>query len=68
MTYGDTVILLYAKAPVSGKVNTRLIPDIGETVATQLQHDFIHQRLQMLTAAGLCDTVLMCALDRRHEC
>ncbi len=68
MLYKDTVILLYAKAPVSGQVNTRLIPDIGEAAATQLQADFIHQRLQMLSTARLCDVRLMCAPDTQHEC
>jgi len=68
MLYRDTAILLYAKAPIAGKVNTRLIPDIGEPAATQLQYDLIHQRMQMLTDANLCDVILMCALDIEHEC
>jgi len=67
MKYSDTVILVFAKAPVAGKVNTRLIPDIGESAATQLQADFIHQRLQMLSSADLCDVFLMCAHDINHE-
>jgi len=68
MLHKDAVILLFAKAPIAGKVNTRLIPDIGEQAATQLQYDFIHQRLQMLADAELCDVILMCALDIEHEC
>ncbi len=28
MLYSDTVILVFAKAPISGEVNTRLIPDM----------------------------------------
>lgn len=61
MLYDDTVILLYAKAPVEGKVNTRLIADIGVQAATRLQHDLIHHRLSMLTEENLCDVRLMCA-------
>ena len=45
MKYPDTVILLFAKAPVAGKVNTRLIADIGVRAATLLQRDLIDQRL-----------------------
>ncbi len=52
MIYPDTVILLFAKAPVAGKVNTRLIADIGVQAATQLQRDLIAQRLLMLAQAG----------------
>ena len=38
--YPDTVILVFAKAPVAGKVNTRLIPDLGLAAATCLQDEF----------------------------
>ena len=68
MLYHDSVILLFAKAPVEGKVNTRLIADIGVQAATELQHDLIHHRLSMLTKAKLCDVRLLCAPDIRHEC
>ena len=63
MLYDDTVILLFAKAPVEGKVNTRLIPDIGVQAATKLQYDLIHQRLLMLAKADLSALHLMCAPD-----
>jgi len=68
MLYRDSVVLLFAKAPVEGKVNTRLIADIGVQAATQLQRDLIHDRLSMLTKAKLCDVRLLCAPDRQHEC
>lgn len=68
VVFGDTVVLLFAKAPVTGQVNTRLIPDIGEVAATQLQHDLIYHRLDMLTSSGLCEVRLMCAPDVQHEC
>jgi len=68
MIYDDTVVLLFAKAPVEGKVNTRLISDIGVQAATKLQRDLIHQRLSMLTQANLCAVNLMCAPDIQHEC
>jgi len=68
MIYKDSVILVYAKAPVEGAVNTRLIPDIGIQAATKLQYDLIHQRLSMLENARLCSVYLMCAPDTQHEC
>jgi len=67
MFYDDCVILLYAKAPVAGKVNTRLIDDIGVDAATKLQHDLIHHRLSMLSASNLCDVRLMCAPDQNDK-
>ena len=68
MRYHDSVVLLFAKAPVEGKVNTRLIADIGISAATQLPHDLIHHRLLMLSKANLCDVRLLCAPDSRHDC
>jgi rSAM/selenodomain-associated transferase 1 len=68
MLYNDTVILVYAKAPVAGKVNTRLIPEIGVQAATELQDELVHKRLSMLSTADLCDVRLMCALNSRDDC
>lgn len=68
MLYHDTVVLVFAKAPIEGEVNTRLIPDIGVQAATRLQHDLLQQRLAMLTTANLCAVTLMCAPDKRHAC
>jgi len=68
MQFDHSVILLYAKAPVENKVNTRLIPDIGVQAATRLQHDLIHERLSLLTSAKLCDVRLMCAPDLHDDC
>lgn len=67
MQYDDTVILLFAKAPVAGYVNTRLIADIGVQAATRLQHELVNQRLSMLAKADLCTVYLLCAPDRKHE-
>ncbi len=68
MKYTDTVILVFAKAPVAGSVNTRLIPDIGVQAATQLQEDLIHQRLSMLSQAKLCALHLLCSPDINDAC
>ena len=63
MKYSDTVVIVFAKSPVSGEVNTRLIPDLGVESATQLQHDLTHERLASLTGSGLCEVVLYCSPD-----
>lgn len=68
MLYHDTVVLVFAKAPIEGEVNTRLIPDIGVQAATRLQHDLLQQRLAMLTTANLCAVTLMCTPDKKHAC
>jgi rSAM/selenodomain-associated transferase 1 len=68
MLYDDTVILLFAKAPIAGSVNTRLIPDVGVQVATRLQVELIHQRLSILTHADLCSVELYCAPVMQHAC
>ena len=68
MKHNDTIILVFAKAPVEGNVNTRLIPDLGAQAATKLQEEFIDQRLSMLQQANLCAVTLMCAPDAHHEC
>ena len=67
MKYSDTIVAVFAKAPVAGQVNTRLIPDIGEDKATRLQHDLIHQRLSSLTGSELCNVVLYCFPDITND-
>ena len=65
--YPDAVVLVFAKAPVPGNVNTRLIPDIGVEAATNLQAELIHSRLKNLQQKKLCATQLWCSPDVEHE-
>ena len=64
--YSDAVVLIVAKAPVAGQVNTRLIPDIGVEAATALQAVLIQSRLKSLNEIKLCETQLWCAPDVHH--
>ena len=64
--YPDAAVLVFAKAPLAGKVNTRLIPDIGVDAATELQAELIHSRLKSLQEENLCATQLWCAHDIQH--
>ncbi|MDH5388163.1 MAG: TIGR04282 family arsenosugar biosynthesis glycosyltransferase [Gammaproteobacteria bacterium] len=63
----DTVVLVFAKAPIAGEVNTRLIPDIGVEAATELQAELIHSRLENLQKNNLYTTQLWCAPDVTHD-
>lgn len=61
MKYDDSVIIVFAKAPSEGEVNTRLIPEIGITEATRLQRELIQHRLESLAGAKLCQVLLYCS-------
>jgi rSAM/selenodomain-associated transferase 1 len=66
MKYHDCVILIFSKAPVVGRVKTRLIPRISARQAAHLHEAFTHDRLQMCTSGNLCDVQLWCSPDTRH--
>lgn len=66
MQYPDAVILVYARAPVEGRVNTRLIPALGAKGAAELHRELLDRRLRQLAEAALCDVVLMCVPDTEH--
>ncbi|MDH5711455.1 MAG: TIGR04282 family arsenosugar biosynthesis glycosyltransferase [Gammaproteobacteria bacterium] len=65
--YSDAVVLIFAKAPVAGEVNTRLIPDIGIEAATELQRELVMNRLNILRQHNLCVIQLWCAPNQHHE-
>jgi len=62
----DTKLIIFAKAPVSGEVNTRLIPHIGVVAATQLQQELIELRMQQFGDTADFDVDLSCAPDGSH--
>ena len=64
--YPDAVVLIFAKAPIPGEVNTRLIPGIGVDAATQLQVELIHSRLESLKKQSLCNVELWCSPNSNH--
>lgn len=55
-----TRILVFAKAPVSGRVKTRLIPALGAAGAAGLARRLLDHTLAEALAAG-CGTVELCA-------
>jgi rSAM/selenodomain-associated transferase 2/rSAM/selenodomain-associated transferase 1 len=53
------VIVVYAKAPIPGRVNTRLIPKVGPDGAAQLHEAFTADTLDMVSSlAGVFDVEL----------
>lgn len=66
MKHPDTIVLIFSKAPVVGQVKTRLVPYISAEQAARLHAELTHDRLQMCTAAALCDVELWCSPDSQH--
>ncbi|MHB8667049.1 MAG: TIGR04282 family arsenosugar biosynthesis glycosyltransferase [Burkholderiales bacterium] len=54
---------MFAKAPVPGRVKTRLIPALGAAGAAKLQRQLIARTLRTVLAAGLGKPELWCAPD-----
>ena len=61
----DTVIVVFAKAPVAGEVKTRLIPALGAEGATKL-HIALTERVLQTAASSGADVVLSGAPDVAH--
>ncbi len=66
MMVSRCLLIIFAKAPIAGEVNTRLIPDIGVEAATRLQQELIEDRLREFAAAQQFDVQLWCAPDMQH--
>jgi len=56
----STTIVIFAKAPVSGQVKTRLIPALGDEGAAQLARRLLDRTLETALAAGI-GPVELCA-------
>ena len=59
-------LIVMSKAPVRGRVKTRLIPLLGEAGAMSLHQALLEETLAKLSRAGLCPVELCCAPDVRH--
>jgi rSAM/selenodomain-associated transferase 1 len=59
-------LLIFAKAPVLGRVKTRLIPALGADGAAALHERLCHAALAQATAARLAPVELWCHPDTRH--
>ena len=65
--YTDTCLLVFAKAPVPGKVKTRLIPALGEDGACHFYTEMLSQIVERFALSKLCPIHLLCHPDTEHN-
>lgn len=63
----SSLLMIFAKAPVIGYVNTRLVPDIGVEAATRLQTELIDLRMKQFGHTDKIDVQLWCSPDTHHD-
>ena len=59
-------LLVFSKAPIAGKVKTRLIPALGEEGAAQLHQELLTICIDKVNAAKNVEVALWCAPDIYH--
>lgn len=64
--FPDARLLIFAKAPVSGRVKTRLAGRLGARGAAALYRRLLRRTLAMTRTARLCPVELWCAPDASH--
>ena len=64
--YPQARLIIFAKAPIAGYCKTRLIPQLGEQGAAQLQQELITDCLTQLCCKLICPTELWCSPDSQH--
>lgn len=64
--FPDARLLIFAKAPVPGRVKTRLAGRLGARGAAELYKRLLRRTLGIARAARLCPVELWCAPDARH--
>lgn len=65
--FPDARLLIFAKAPVPGRVKTRLAQQLGIRGAAELYKKLLRQTLMIARTARLCPIELWCAPDARHS-
>lgn len=65
MSHNKTLII-FSKAPISGQVKTRLIPDIGQNKATQLHQYMLEQTVVMASKLKDTSCELHCSPNTEH--
>jgi rSAM/selenodomain-associated transferase 1 len=66
MEFPDARLLVFAKAPVPGRVKTRLVVRYGAPGAAKLYKSLLRWTLNNAVRADLCPIQLWCAPDARH--
>lgn len=66
MDHPHARLLVFAKAPVPGRVKTRLIPALGPQGAARLYRELLRRTLDFATTEPPCPVELHCAPDPGH--
>ncbi|MER2582515.1 MAG: glycosyltransferase, partial [Candidatus Competibacter sp.] len=61
--FPDARLLIFAKAPIPGRVKTRLAGRLGTRGAARLYRQLLCRTLALARAARLCPVELWCAPD-----
>lgn len=64
--FPDARLLIFAKAPIPGRVKTRLAGQLGTRGAAALYQKLLRRTLHIAYDARLCPIELWCAPDARH--
>jgi rSAM/selenodomain-associated transferase 1 len=67
MRFSEGRLLVFAKAPVPGRVKTRLIGKYGESGAVMLYKSMLRRTLEFATVIGPHPVQLWCAPNTRHR-
>ena len=65
--HADTLLIQFAKEPVSGRVKTRMMPHLGAEQACSLHRDLLLWTCRTLTRAGLADVELWVSGNSGHS-
>ncbi len=64
--YPDVTLVVFTKAPIPGFCKTRLIPELGEQGAADLQQELTEHCIHQLCHQPLCKTQIWCSPDISH--
>ena len=67
MQFPRARILLFTKAPVPGRVKTRLIPALGAQAAADLYRELLHATVIRIQRAGIAPLICCCAPSAEHR-
>lgn len=65
--YPDSVLLVFCKAPIPGRVKTRLMPDLNAEQAAFAHMELTAMTLDRAFEKALCPVRLYCAPDAEHQ-
>jgi len=67
MSFPESIIIVFAKAPIKGQVKTRLIPEYGADFSTTLHTNMVQHCLNTAVSANLCPVELYCAPHTEYD-